>query len=112
MNKITLAMNAWRAYTAARKTEGSSLRGKIIGIVCVAVIIGVSAFHGDLSPVEALGIAASVQGLDAILKYFIPDQLGGIERVAHHATTAESLPPMELQSRAAGPIVVNRLRDS
>lgn len=111
MNKVTLALNAWRAYTAARKTEGSSLRGQVIGIVCVAVMVGVSYFKGDLSPGEVLGISASVQGLDAILKYFIPDQLGGVELVAQYDSTAEALPPIELQSSPVGPVVAPRLRE-
>jgi hypothetical protein len=112
MNKVTLALNAWRAYTSARKTEGSSLRGQIIGIVCVAVIVGITLFKGDLSGAEAVGIAAAVQGLDAILKYFIPDQLGGVELVAQYDSTADPLPPIELQSSPAGPVVAPRMRES
>jgi hypothetical protein len=38
MNKLTLAMNVWRAYTVARHTEGSSLRGMIMGGVGPALL--------------------------------------------------------------------------
>ncbi len=75
MNKVTLAFNAWRVWHIARREEGSSLRGIIMGIASIVAIVGITWFRGDLS-VEDVGIiATSITGLDAALKYMIPDQL-------------------------------------
>ena len=76
MNKLTLAMNAWRAYSAARRTEGSSLRGRIMGGASVAAVVAITLLRGDLTAADVGIIAAGISGLDAVLKYFIPDQLG------------------------------------
>lgn len=76
MNKLTLAMNAWRAYSAARKAEGSSLRGKIIAGVSVAAVAAITLLRGDLTAADVSAITTGMFGLDVVLKYFIPDQLG------------------------------------
>ena len=86
MNKITLAMNAWRAYTAARRTEGSSLRGVIMGGASAVAVVAITLLRGDLTATDVGVIAAGVSGLDAVLKYFIPDQLG----------TSDGRPPITL----------------
>lgn len=76
MNKITLAMNAWRAYTAARRTEGSSLRSQIIGAIAVVSVIAITLLRGDLTAADVSSITAGLYGLDKVLQYFIPDKLG------------------------------------
>jgi hypothetical protein len=76
MNKLKLAMNAWRAYSVARHTEGSSLRGMIMSGASVAAVVAITLLRGDLTAADVGYIAAGISGLDAVLKYFIPDQLG------------------------------------
>ena len=90
MNKITLAMNAWRAYSAARRTEGSSLRGKIIAGVSVAAVVGITLLRGDLTATDVGIIATGISGLHAVLAYFIPDQLG----------KTNGLPPIDLVAKS------------
>lgn len=87
MNKLTLAMNAWRAYSAARRTEGSSLRGLIMGGASAAAVVVITLLRGDLTATDIGIIAAGISGMDAVLKYFIPDQLGA---------PAHALPPIDL----------------
>lgn len=75
MNKVTLAFNAWQAWRIARREEGSSLRGIIMGIASILAIVGITCLRGDLS-IEDVGIiAAGISGLDATLKYIVPDKL-------------------------------------
>lgn len=88
MNKITLAMNAWRAFTAARRTEGSSLRGVIMGGASAAAVVAITLLRGDLTATDVGVIAAGISGLDAVLKYFIPDELG--------QSQTDDLPPIAL----------------
>ncbi len=88
MNKLTLALNVWRAYSAARRTEGSSLRGKIIAGVSVAAVAGITLLRGDLTAADVGIIATGISGLNAVLAYFIPDNLGP----AHD----DILPPIDL----------------
>ncbi len=95
MNKFTLAINVWRAYSAARRTEGSSLRGLIMGGASVAAVVAITLLRGDLTAADVGIIAAGISGLDAVLKCFIPDQLG----------QTSDLPPIDLvgQSQAVRP---------
>lgn len=86
MNKLALAINVWRAYTAARRTEGSSLRGMIMTAASVAAVVAITLLRGDLTAADVGIIAAGISGLDAVLKYFIPDQLG----------QTSDLPPIDL----------------
>ena len=86
MNKIKLAMNVWRAYSVARHTEGSSLRGMIMSGASIAAVVAITVLRGDLTAADVGYIAAGVSGLDAVLKYFIPDQLG----------VSDDLPPIDL----------------
>ena len=88
MNKLTLAMNVWRAYTAARHTEGSSLRGMIMSGASVAAVVAITLLRGDMTAADVGIIAAGISGLDAVLKYFIPDQLGQRQ--------TDDLPPVNL----------------
>lgn len=75
MNKMTLLLNAWRAWRHARNQEGSSLRGLITGGASVLAVIAITFYRGDLSPADVGVIAAAITGLDAVLKYAIPDSL-------------------------------------
>lgn len=97
MNKLTLAMNAWRAYSVARHTEGSSLRGMIMSGASVAAVVAITLLRGDLTAADVGIIAAGISGLDAVLKYFIPDKLGNTNR--------DDIPPIDLvgQSQAVRP---------
>ena len=97
MNKLTLAMNAWRAYSATRRTEGSSLRGKIIAGVSVVAVATITLLRGDLTATDVGIIAASISGLDAVLAYFIPDQLGSVPLTAQQGEfDASPLPAIDL----------------
>lgn len=90
MNKLTLMMNAWRAYNSARKCEGSSLRGLIMGGASAAVVVVYSLMHGDLTAYDVGVISAGIAGLDSALKYFIPDQIGGVTLTAQQGEFDES----------------------
>ena len=93
MNKLTLAMNVWRAYTVARHTEGSSLRGMIMGGVSVAAVVAITLLRGDLTAADVGIIAAGISGLDAVLKYFIPDKLGP-DKLGN--ANRDDIPPIDL----------------
>jgi hypothetical protein len=102
MNKLTLAMNVWRAYTAARRTEGSSLRGMAMGGASVAAVVAITLLRGDLTAADVGIIAAGISGLDAVLKYFIPDKLGP-DKLGN--ANRDDIPPIDLigKSQAVRP---------
>lgn len=97
MNKFTLAINVWRAYTAARRTEGSSLVGKILMGISVLAIILISLLHGNLTADDVGIIVNSIMGLAGALFYIIPDRLGAVTLTAERGeTNGEPLPPINL----------------
>lgn len=103
MNKLTLAINVWRAYTAARRTEGSSLVGKILVGISVLAIIVISLLSGNLTAEDVGTIVTSITGLAGALFYLIPDRLGAVTLTAERGETNGALSsPIELvgQSQA------------
>ena len=66
-----------------------------MGGVSVAAVVAITLLRGDLTAADVGYIAAGVSGLDAVLKYFIPDQLG----------VYDDLPPIDLigKSQAVRP---------
>ena len=42
----------------------------------VAAVVAITLLRGDMTAADVGYIAAGISGLDAVLKYFIPDQLG------------------------------------
>lgn len=102
MNKLTLAINAWRAYSAARSTEGSSLRGAIIAGISVIAVVGITLLRGDLTAADAGIIATGISGLNAVLAYVIPDRLGSVTLTSQESEIhgGSLLPPIELQGHA------------